>query len=200
VDEARDVIHYGINPRDEGVSRLDLAALFGNGHPLAVEIGSGKGRFLLDSTRTRPDWNFLGVEKSLHYYRVIVRRIEHAKLPNVRIINYDAFAVLKEMLPPASVDELHIYFPDPWPRKREQKRRIIRDEVCVEIARVLSDGGWGVYVTDHRDYFERAAEVLASYFLIEAGEVKERPPRTNYEAKYRAEGRPIFEVSFWRRN
>jgi tRNA (guanine-N7-)-methyltransferase len=96
-----------------------------------------------------------------------------------------------------SVSELHIYFPDPWPRKREQKRRIIRPEVLTEMRRVLADGGTGVYVTDHREYFEVAAPLIAQFFASETRiPGPDDPPRTNYEAKYRAQGRQIYEVRF----
>jgi tRNA (guanine-N7-)-methyltransferase len=189
-----------INPRETGVAPLDLPALFGNSHPVVVEIGSGKGRFLIASAVERPEVNFLGIEKSLHYHRVIARRVERRALANVALINFDAFAVLQKMLAPASVSEVHIYFPDPWPRPREQKRRIIRPEALEEIRRVLVDGGEGIFVTDHRDYFEQAAPLIEQFFRAERripqpGEA----PRTNYEAKYRQEGREIFEVRFWKR-
>ena len=184
-----------INPREIGFVRLDLRELFGNDHRVVLEIGSGKGRFLIGSAIEQPEANFIGIEKSLHYHRVIRERVAKRSLANVRLINHDAFLVLRDMLPNASIDEIHIYFPDPWPRKREQKRRIIRAEVMKEIARVLVPGGSGIYVTDHREYFEAAAPVIEQFFRAERRIPRaEDPARTNYEAKYRAEGREIFEV------
>jgi tRNA (guanine-N7-)-methyltransferase len=192
---------YGfvIDPRETGFVRLDLARLFGNGNRVVLEIGSGKGRFLIAGATEQPEVNFIGIEKSLHYHRLIRDRVTKRGLRNIRLINHDAFLVLRDMLTDASIDEIHIYFPDPWPRKREQKRRIIRAEVLTEIRRVLVPGGSGICVTDHRDYYEAAAPVIEQFFRSErripgAGD----PPRTNYEAKYREEGREIFEVRFWR--
>lgn len=186
-----------INPRDSGLVPLDFAALFGNANRVVLEIGSGKGRFLISSAMERPDVNFVGIEKSLHYHRVIRDRVAKRNLENVRLINYDAFPVLQKMIPDASLSELHIYFPDPWPRKREQKRRIIRAEALAEMRRVLADDGVGIYVTDHREYFEAAAPVIEQFFRAERRiPGPDDPPRTNYEAKYRAEGRPIYEVRF----
>jgi tRNA (guanine-N7-)-methyltransferase len=99
----------------------------------------------------------------------------------------------------ASVAEVHIYFPDPWPRPKEQKRRIVRDEVLQEIKRVLVPGGSGIFVTDHKHYFERAAPLIEKVFRSERRVPGPSDlPRTNYEAKYRAEGRAIYEVRFWR--
>lgn len=190
----------GINPRESGVAPLDPVALFGNANPLVVEIGSGKGRFLLESARANPGINWIGIEWSLHYYRVIVQRLQKWDVRNARVINYDASLVLASMLPAESVREIHIYFPDPWPRKRETKRRIIRTEVLHQMKRVLEPGGGGWYVTDHKDYFEAAVPLFEDVFAVEAGEVHgDTPPRTNYEAKYREAGRPIYQVRFVKR-
>ena len=188
-----------INPRDTGFVRLDLREVFGNDHPVVLEIGSGKGRFLISSATEQPDTNFIGIEKSLHYHRLIRERVRKRTLKNVRLVNHDAFLVLRDMIPDTSLREVHIYFPDPWPRKKEQKRRIIRSEVLHELRRVLVDGGSGIYVTDHQEYFEGAAPLLPEFFRTEIRVPGPNdPPRTNYEAKYRAEGRPIYEARFWK--
>lgn len=188
-----------INPRDSGTGRLDFAQLFENTNRIVLEIGSGKGRFLIGSALEQPDVNFVGIEKSLHYYRLVRGRVEKRSLPNVCLINFDAFPVLQKMLPDASISEVHIYFPDPWPRRREQKRRIIRPEALAEIRRALTRDGVGIYVTDHREYFETAAPLIAEFFRSETRIPRQDdPPRTNYEAKYRAEGREIYEVRFWK--
>src|SRR5215212_10089987 len=190
---------FTINPRDTGFHRLDLGQLFGNDRPVILEIGSGKGRFLINTAMERPDVNLIGVEKSLHYHRVIRERVAKRGLRNVRLINHDAFLVLRDMIPDASLAEVHVYFPDPWPRKREQKRRIIRPEVLAEIRRVLARDGWGLYVTDHAEYFEAAAPRIAEVFRTETRVPgPDDPPRTNYEAKYRQQGRPIYEARFWK--
>ena len=187
-----------LNPRESGFHRLDLQQWFGNDHPVILEIGSGKGRFLIGTATERPDLNLIGIEKALHYHRLIRDRVLKRNLTNVRLINHDAFLVLRGMIPDASIAEVHIYFPDPWPRKQEQKRRIIRAEVLEEIRRVLVPGGMAIYVTDHREYFEVAAPLIESGFRSERRiPGPDDPPRTNYEAKYRAEGRPIYEVRFW---
>lgn len=189
---------FVVDPRETGFVRLDVAALFGNRRRVVLEIGSGKGRFLIAGATEQPEVNFIGIEKSLHYHRVIRDRVVKRGLTNIRLVNHDAFLVLRDMLPDASIDEIHVYFPDPWPRKREQKRRIIRAEVLREMGRVLVPGGSGILVTDHRDYHEVAAPVIEQFFRIERRVPNTTdPPRTNYEAKFRQEGREIFEVRFW---
>jgi tRNA (guanine-N7-)-methyltransferase len=188
-----------INPRDAGFHRLDFAELFGNHHPVILEIGSGKGRFLLATAMERPDVNIIGIEKSLHYHRVIRDRILKRHLTNIRLINHDAFFVLRDMIPDASLAEIHVYFPDPWPRGKHQKRRIIRPEALAEFRRTLVEGGSGIYVTDHQEYFDAAAPHVEEAFRSERRVPgPDDAPRTNYEAKYREEGRPIYEIRFWK--
>jgi tRNA (guanine-N7-)-methyltransferase len=189
-----------INPRHTNFEPLDFPVLFGNDHPVILEIGSGKGRFLITTASERPDVNLIGVEKSLHYHRLIHERVTKRNLTNIRLINHDAFLVMQKMIADASIAEIHIYFPDPWPKTKEQKRRIIRPDALAEMRRVLIPGGKAIYVTDHQSYFESAAPIIAEFFPSEIRVPgPDDPPRTNYEAKYRAEGRPIYEVRFWNR-
>ena len=188
-----------INPRETGFHRLDLETLFGNTNPVILEIGSGKGRFLISTATERPDVNLIGIEKALHYHRVIRDRVLKRGLTNIRLINHDAFLVMRDMLPDESIAEVHVYFPDPWPRSKHQKRRIIRPEALKEMRRVLVPGGSGIYVTDHQEYFEAAAPAVEAEFRSERRVPgPEDPPRTNYEAKYRQQGRPIYEIRFWK--
>jgi tRNA (guanine-N7-)-methyltransferase len=190
---------FVIDPRQSGFARVDLEALFGNANSVVVEIGSGKGRFLISSAMEQPGVNFIGIEKSLHYHRVIQARVERRGLTNVRLINHDAFVVLQKMIGDASLAEVHVYFPDPWPRPKEQKRRIIRAEVLTEIRRVLAPDGQGIFVTDHRQYYEKAAPLIEEQFRAERRiPGPDDPPRTNYEAKYRGEGRAIYEIRFFK--
>src|SRR5687767_2768136 len=163
--------NVGIDPRETGLERLELSLLFAATRPVVLEIGSGKGRFLIHSARTHPQKSFLGIEKSLHYYRVILSRIEKSGLENVKIINFDAFAVLRQMIPDDSLDEVHIYFPDPWPRPKERKRRIIREATLQELARAMKDQAVGIYVTDHEEYFRKAVPLFEEYFRVEAGQI-----------------------------
>ncbi|MFA6955548.1 MAG: hypothetical protein WC538_06710 [Thermoanaerobaculia bacterium] len=193
---AESPIAFGINPRFTGFERFDFRALFGNANPVALEIGSGKGRWLLSSGAARPEVNFLGIEKSLHYYRVIEKRLTRAALPNTRIVNHDALRVLGELIPDHSLSEVHIYFPDPWPRKREQRRRLVRPEIAELLVKAMRPDALGVYVSDHEEAFMAGREVLMHYFATEDRNALDSLPRTNYEAKYRVEGRPIYEVRF----
>lgn len=190
---------HGINPRDRGLDPLDLAEEFGNENPVILEIGSGKGRFLIEEAIGNPDRNYVGIEMALQYYRIVKERVEKRNLPNARVINYDAKQVISRMFRDASVSEVHVYFPDPWPKKRQKKRRFVRDDALEQLARILKTDGRGLFVTDHRGYFEDSVPVFERWFRIEPGKVTDVEPRTNYEAKYREEGRSIYEIRFWKR-
>ncbi|HXI12176.1 MAG TPA: hypothetical protein VNM92_05985 [Thermoanaerobaculia bacterium] len=195
-----DPLTPGLEPRGTVLSKIDFREWFGNASPVLIEIGSGKGRFLVDSALEDPDRNYVGIEKSLHYYRFIIERVVRRGIPNVRAIHLDAYMVLRDMVASESVDEFHIYFPDPWPRPRERKRRMIRDEVCQEMVRCLSPGGTGIYVTDHKEYFDKAVPVLERHFAVALGREEGIRPRTNYEAKYIEQGREIYQARFRRRS
>lgn len=186
-----------LDPRHTGLTLLDFEQFFGNRNPVIVEIGSGTGRFLITEAAEHLDRNYLGIEKSLHYHRVMQDRLERRGITNVRLVNHDAVAVLQKMIADAALAEIHIYFPDPWPRPKEQKRRIIRPDALAEMRRTLVPGGLGVFVTDHAAYFRKAAPLIEQFFDAERRVPRpDDPPRTNYEAKYRAEGREIYEVRF----
>lgn len=189
---------YGINPRDAGF--VDISSLFPAGRPLVLEIGSGKGRYLVESAKAAPEKDFVGIEKSLHYYRVILRKLERFGLENARAVNFDAAVVLDRMFPEESLDEIHIYFPDPWPRRKTKKRRIARETHLRVMEKRMKRDGFGLFVTDHQGYFEEAVPEFEAVFECESEDVPESvEPRTNYEEKYRAEGRPIYQIRFKRR-
>lgn len=117
---------------------VDWAALFGNDHPIELEIGSGKGLFLANAGQSRPDRNFLGVEIAKKYARRAAERIARRGLANVKILPGDARRFLHEFVPAGSVAALHIYFPDPWWKKRHRKRRVFCEPFVDDVARASS--------------------------------------------------------------
>jgi tRNA (guanine-N7-)-methyltransferase len=173
----------------------DWAAVYGRSAPLAVEIGCGGGRTTIGMALSRPDWNFLACERAGEYYRVLLDRAEKRALPNLRITRTDATYLLARFFPAASVNEYHIYFPDPWPKKRHHKRRLISEGFCVELRRTLVPNGVLYFATDHADYYtELLPRVRATLDVREHPEPWPDAPegRTNYEIKYLKAGRPIY--------
>ena len=175
-------------------TRFDPQAGFGRRAPFEVEIGSGKARFLIEAARRNPAQDFLGLELSLAYYRICSERLERSGLTNARIVRADGRRFVEAALPPASVRTFHVYFPDPWPKKRQRKRRIL-DGVFLDIlASRLEPGGLLRIATDHAGYAAHIEPLLGSVPALERldwGRLPE-PPETHYELKYRTEGRAIW--------
>lgn len=166
--------------------------LFGRRSPLEIELGTGKARFLIEAARADADHDFLGVERSLSYYRLSRNRIARSAVTNARIIRADARLFVTSVAP-ESVRAFHIYFPDPWPKKRQRKRRLL-DGVFLEIlASRLERGGLLRIVTDHHGYAEELSPLLQTVSGLEEVDWDRvpAPPATHYEIKYRAEGRLI---------
>lgn len=189
---------------------LDFAALFGDRKPVELEIGVGKGRFLLLAASSRPEVNFVGVEYARRYLAQATDRVAKRGLTNVRLIHTEAFSFLRERVPDGSLAGLHVYFPDPWPKKRHHKRRFYRPEVVAELARVLMPGGLLRSATDHPEYapviraavdahpdFQDAGKDAALWVLPGMGDYTHLGV-TNFEIKYLREGRPIHRFA-WRR-
>ena len=198
-----------LNPKDlsrglltEG-GKIDFVLVFGRACPVHIEVGAGKGTFLLNQAGAQPGDNFLGIEWARKYYRYAVDRIGRWGLTNVRIIRTDAGAFLADFIPDNSVDCFHIYFPDPWPKKRHHKRRFICPANLEHLVRCLKTGGQLKIATDHADYFEVIKTVLTARneklqeidFLPTAGADASEWVGTNFERKYLKDQRPIYTIA-----
>ncbi|MGH7570309.1 MAG: tRNA (guanosine(46)-N7)-methyltransferase TrmB [Gemmatimonadota bacterium] len=185
---------------ERGLPRpLDWGAIYGNAGPVEIEIGSGRGTFLVGAARSSPETNFLSVEWAGAYADHLRDRIRRRDLRNVRIVRADAGRLLADVVPAGSVHRVHLYFPDPWPKKRHHKRRLVTPEFAAAVAEALEPGGEIRFVTDHPEYFEEATAVLGSEPRLQPVEAAEdMVDLTNYERKYRAEGRPIHRRRFQR--
>jgi tRNA (guanine-N7-)-methyltransferase len=181
---------------------IDLAQLFGNANPVEIEIGMGKGTFLTEQAKARPEVNFIGIEWARWFWRYASDRLRRSGCTNVRTVRAEANFFLTEYVPAASVSVLHIYFPDPWPKARHHKRRLIQPKFMPLVERVLVAGGRLHVVTDHQGYFEENIEpsIRGSNLAIvdynrpgSAGEGEF--VGTNFERKYRREGRPFYAIA-----
>ncbi|MGB5733948.1 MAG: tRNA (guanosine(46)-N7)-methyltransferase TrmB, partial [Thiohalocapsa sp.] len=133
---------------------LDLPALFGNANPVVLEIGFGNGESLAQMAAAQPQRNFLGLEVHRPGVGHLLLEIERLGLGNLRVLRQDAIGLLREGLVPASLDAVHLYFPDPWPKKRHHKRRIVQPDFVALVARVLVPGGLLHAATDWEPYAE----------------------------------------------
>ena len=195
----KDYPHVSLKTEDLD-GQIDFIRLFGRSGPVHVEIGIGRATFLLNQAKARPQLNFLGIEWANKYYRYSVDRIGRWNLTNVRIIRTDAARFLADFLPDASVDCFHIYFPDPWPKKRHHKRRFFNTANTDQLLRCLKPTGGLRIATDHAEYFEQIQNVIADNadrleqvdFLPTAGADTGEWVGSNFERKYLKENRPIF--------
>lgn len=183
----------------ENPEQLDWGQIFGNTNPVEIEVGFGKGLFLVKSSVEHPTTNYLGIEIVRKYQLLATDRIARRELQNVRTACLDAKKVLKHHVSPASVAVVHVYFPDPWWKNRHQKRLLFTPDFAVDIRRVLRTGGRLSFASDVLDYFNMVQETLQSTpgFRTLPAPVETAPQHsmdylTNFERKFRLEGRPIY--------
>jgi tRNA (guanine-N7-)-methyltransferase len=195
----RDYPEIALEP--EGIKeKADFYSVFKTKAPVEVEIGSGKGTFLVWQAQSHPDTNFLGIEYTRKVYRYSVDRIGRRGLTNVRIIRTEAVDFVKNCIPDGSVQAFHIYYPDPWPKKRHNKRRFFSQANLEELLRCLVPGGRIQLATDHEDYWQQMDSVIEAAgprvrrvdFERPAGAAEGEVVGTNYERKYRKESRSTF--------
>jgi len=192
-------------PETGSPASIEWATFFGNAQPVEVEVGMGKGKFLLQSAQTRPDTNFLGIEIVRKYQLYATTRFAIRKLPNVKTACADAKIVLRDHMAPASLSAVHVYFPDPWWKQRHRKRRVFTPEFAALTAKVLKEGGHLHIATDVPEYFQvMMAIVRAMPEYRESLTPEEKAPEndrdcmTNFERKARLKGTAIDRAIFER--
>lgn len=206
-----DIGHYGIT-RDSlphiDMGRIDPREWFPDpGKPFEIEIGSGKGTFLVAQAPLKPATNFLGIEWAAEYFRLAADRIRRHGLENVRMLHDDASEFFHWRMPDSIVEVIHLYFPDPWPKKRHHKRRIVQKRFLEDCHRILLPAGELRIVTDHADYWAWMKERFAECEDLFTQTPFEKPGSagedevvgTNFERKYRREGRPFNAVTLKRK-
>ena len=190
---------------ERAIVSIDWEETFGEAGPVEIEIGIGKGRFLLACAELRPEVHYLGVEWANKYLRIAEARAARRGLPNVRFVRADARELVCRAIPPASVSCYYVFYPDPWPKKRHHKRRFLQRDCVDHLARTLIADGKLHVATDHRDYWSQIEPLLDGHAAFErlphfGGDDFPLPvdePLTNFEAKYRIEGRDRLRGS-WR--
>lgn len=177
--------------------------VFGDDHPVEFEIGPGKGLFLANAAATHPERNFIGVEMAKKYAKRAAERVAKLGLTNVRSVAGDGREFLARFVPGRSLHAVHVYFPDPWWKKRHRKRRVFTAEFVDDAARALVPGGTFHLATDVEEYFGVMAEIMTDRSDFAPRSVPElHDPAhdldylTNFERKYRIEGRPIYRASY----
>jgi tRNA (guanine-N7-)-methyltransferase len=182
---------------------IDFSSIFGRSGPVHIEIGSGKGTWVLSQAQAYPEINYLCIEWARKYYRFAVDRLGRWGVRNVRVIRTDVAELLADFVPADSVDCYHIYFPDPWPKKRHNKRRLLGPENLEHLLRSLKTGGIIQVTTDYAEYFESITELIEANssrlcpveFTPSVGARQGELVGTNYERKYIRQERPVYAVA-----
>jgi tRNA (guanine-N7-)-methyltransferase len=177
-------------------ARFDWRELFGNDHPIELDLGAGDGGFALAYAQQHPEINLLAVERLLGRVRKIEKRAARTGLTNLRILRLEFGYTVRYLLPPESVSIAHILFPDPWPKRRHWPRRLIQPDFVRDLARALKPGGELRFTTDHAHYFETAQQALR-----DANMLKPMPewnwavdPKTDFQQTFDAEGRTTYRA------
>jgi tRNA (guanine-N7-)-methyltransferase len=182
--EARDSLwaKYGVEFQE---SIIDLASLFPKQQPIIMEIGYGMGEATWQIAKANPSTNYLGVEVHMPGVGKLMARLDEYELTNVRLIERDVFEVFYYMIKDSSLDGVHLFFPDPWPKKRHFKRRIVNERFLSDVASKLKPGGYLHIATDWVPYAEWITQVFSQTKLFTGGLV-ERPdwrPLTRFEGQ-----------------
>jgi tRNA (guanine-N7-)-methyltransferase len=205
IDSALDLSRH-LKTWDELPQPWDSTALFGRVAPLEVEVGSGKGLFLQTAAAEVPDHDFLGVELARKYARFAAARLAKRGITNAVVLEGDAQRLMVELLPDSSLAAVHVYFPDPWWKKRHRKRRVINDQFLTAVAAKLAPQGKLHFWTDVAEYFQDTLGLIATQTsLLGPVPVEERPAahhldyRTHYERRTRLEQKPVYRAEYHKR-
>jgi tRNA (guanine-N7-)-methyltransferase len=197
---------YGIDA-PEGSGHLDYEILFGRKAPVIAEIGFGNGEATWKTALAHPDQDFIGIEVHQPGVGRLLMALEEHGLTNVRIACEDAVAFMDEHIAPASLDGIRIYFPDPWPKKRHHKRRIVQPDFLARLATCMKPGAILHLATDWAPYAEHMTEVLSASAqfrnLAEKGHYCPKPgwrPETHFERRGRRLGHEVFDLLYERLN
>jgi tRNA (guanine-N7-)-methyltransferase len=180
--------------------QISLAEVFGNSNPVEIEIGFGKGAFLVEQSSSNPNKNYLGIEKEKKYCYYTALRLSKRKVTNCKLLIADASKLMAKFIPSNCIETIHAYFPDPWWKNRHHKRRIISQDFLKSITRTLAPGGKFKLATDVSDYYFRTLnliELTSSLCLVLAKHEISRPANssmTNFEKKAFDQGNSVYRL------
>jgi tRNA (guanine-N7-)-methyltransferase len=182
------------------VERLDLAQLFARAQPLEVELGSGDGSFLAQYAASHPDRNFIGVERLLGRLRKLDRKGLRAGLTNLRLLRIEASYSVEYLLPVQSLTALHVYFPDPWPKRKHQRHRLVNQRLVEAATQALVPGGVVYLRTDDTPYFAQMTAVFGANprFKPAATPASLAAMLTDFERDFQARGVAILRAAYQR--
>lgn len=182
---------------------FDQAGLFGRVAPLEIEVGSGKGLFLAAASQAHPERDYLGIEISFKYARFAAARLAKLGVINAKAVCGDGLALFRTWIPDSSLAAVHVYFPDPWWKKRHRRRRVLNEPFLKDVQRTLVPGGLLHFWTDVEEYFQSTLELIPQATTLSGPlDVAERTPehdldyRTHFERRTRLHELPVYRAEF----
>ena len=176
---------------------LDRTEILRPGRPLEVDLGCGDGSFLIEMAQHHPERDFLGVERLLGRVRKVCRKITRNRLENARVLRLESRYTVEWLLPENSVSRLHLLCPDPWPKVRHHRRRLVQAEFLAAVRRVLRPGGEFLFMTDHEEYFRWAEHETAEFGGFERLAWDEDTffhPKTDFQIQWEAQGKTMWRL------
>jgi len=183
-------------PGSPAYFRVDPPRLFERHAPLEIELGAGKGEFIIERAAAIPEHNFLAVELATSVLRVLALHVARSGLANLKVIRADARTLVNLLLPDGSVSVYHIYFPDPWPKERHAKHRLFSPYFVANLTRTLTPDGMVYFASDVRDYAQAVRAMLDAGGFSNCSQPVPGAHRSNFGRKYAAEGRAVFAGAF----
>jgi len=194
--KAREIGERILITPDDRVFTIDPPVIFGRRAPVEIEIGAGKGEFIIERAAEFPARDFIAVELSAAIARVLAVRCGRAGLDNLRVVRMDARTLVNLMLRDASVSAYHIYYPDPWPKERHVKHRLFKPAFVASLFRTVEPGATAYVATDVRDYAAEIFPMMEAAGFIRAVQAAPGADRTGFARKYVAAGKAVFSASF----
>jgi tRNA (guanine-N7-)-methyltransferase len=173
---------------------LDWKTIFGNEHPVEIDLGAGDGSFIAAYAAVHPERNFLATERLLGRARKIAKKAERCGLPHLKVLRLESDYTLRYLVPPASVDIVHLMFPDPWPKRKHLDRRMVQAPFVESLVKVLKKGGEFRWTTDHQEYFEKHRRFPDEHPGLKQTDLWDLSdyPKTDFQQDFDQEGRSTY--------
>ena len=178
--------------------KLSKEEIFETNRPLEIDLGCGDGSFLVAMASHYQERNFLGVERLLGRVRKVIRKAEKSSLLNLKVLRLELSYTIEWLLPDHCASRMHLLFPDPWPKKKHHKRRMVNQSFCESLVRILKEDGEFLFKTDHPDYFEESMLTLKNFDLLKQvpWNTDDFYPVTDFEKIWTKEGKEIYAARF----
>ncbi len=180
-------------------ARMQNNEIFGNDAPLEVDLGCGDGSFLIAMAKNHPERNFLGVERLLGRAKKVARKAHRAGLTNCKVLRLESKYTIEYLLPKESIDRLHLLCPDPWPKARHHRRRLVQQDFLECLNNVLKPGGEFCFKTDHPEYFEWATDEMNTFKKFSKLEWNDDSffyPKTDFQIQWESQGKTMHQFRY----